>query len=369
MADSSVATGLRVTQWDDKFFTEYLGENRFSRYMGTDENSIIQVKEDLTKKSGDRLNFALLNKLSNNAVTGSGTLEGNEEDMTSRSHLLTVDKRRNAVRVAEMEEQKSAISLRQGARAVLKDWSMEDTRTLVIRALNSFRTGTTIVSWNTGAELEALTDATLDAWLVDNADRVIWGAASTGGAVFATEHNKLDATNDLMTATLLSGAKILAQTAAPRIRPVKTMGDEEWFVAFLHPRQIRSLVLSDTTFQAAQREARDRGKDNPLFRGADYLWNGIIIKEIPELPVVAASAITSGSAAATVCGFLCGAQAVGYGLAKRWKSVEQTFDYGDKQGVAIEGILGVEKLHFGSGSADTDDLKQNGVVSMWTAVA
>ena len=367
MADSIVATGLRVTQWDDKFFTEYLGENRFARYMGTDENSIIQVKEDLTKKSGDRLNFALLNKLSNSAVTGSGTLEGNEEDMTSRSHLLTVDKRRNAVRVAEMEEQKSAISLRQGARAVLKDWSMEDTRTLVIRALNSFRTGTTIVSWNTGAELEALTDATLDAWLVDNADRVIWGSAAAA-TVFATGHAQLDATNDIMKATLLSSAKILAQTATPRIRPVKTMGDEEWFVAFLHPKQVRDLVLSDTTFQAAQREARERSKDNPLFRGADYLWNGIIIKEIPELPVVAASALTSGSSVATVCGYLCGAQALGYGLAKRWKSVEQTFDYGDKQGVAIEGILGVEKLHFGSGSGDTDDLKQNGVVSMWTAV-
>ena len=38
--------------------------------------------------------------------------------MDSRSHYVTVDKRRNAVRVAEIEEQYSAIPLRNAARAV-----------------------------------------------------------------------------------------------------------------------------------------------------------------------------------------------------------------------------------------------------------
>ena len=60
MADSRVASGLTVEQWDDKFFTEYLTENRYSGEMGTDESSIIQVKENLTKKKGDRVNFALV---------------------------------------------------------------------------------------------------------------------------------------------------------------------------------------------------------------------------------------------------------------------------------------------------------------------
>lgn len=39
MADTQTATGLRVQQWDDKFFTEYLNENPFSKYMGTDETA------------------------------------------------------------------------------------------------------------------------------------------------------------------------------------------------------------------------------------------------------------------------------------------------------------------------------------------
>ena len=57
MADSRVSTGLTVEQWDDKYFTEYLTENRFAGEMGTDENSIIQVKENLTKKKGDALSM------------------------------------------------------------------------------------------------------------------------------------------------------------------------------------------------------------------------------------------------------------------------------------------------------------------------
>ena len=122
MADSRVASGLTVEQWDDKFFTEYLTENRYSGEMGTDENSIIQVKENLTKKKGDRVNYALVNKLSQDAITGRDVLEGNEEDMASRSCEVTVNKRRNGVRVAEIDEQYSAIGLREAGRSVLKEW-------------------------------------------------------------------------------------------------------------------------------------------------------------------------------------------------------------------------------------------------------
>ena len=41
MALTTARTGLTPQQWDDKFFMEYVRDNRFKRYMGTDENSII----------------------------------------------------------------------------------------------------------------------------------------------------------------------------------------------------------------------------------------------------------------------------------------------------------------------------------------
>jgi hypothetical protein len=56
--------------------------NDFADLMGEGENAIIQVKENLTKKKGDSVTFALLNRLTANATTGSDVLEGNEEDLT-----------------------------------------------------------------------------------------------------------------------------------------------------------------------------------------------------------------------------------------------------------------------------------------------
>jgi hypothetical protein len=48
---------------------EFFHENPFGRYVGTDDNDIIQVKEDLTKKRGDSLTYALANRLTNAAIT------------------------------------------------------------------------------------------------------------------------------------------------------------------------------------------------------------------------------------------------------------------------------------------------------------
>jgi hypothetical protein len=43
--DTAAATGLTVQQWDDQFFEDSLNANQFFSYMGTDENSLIQLKE------------------------------------------------------------------------------------------------------------------------------------------------------------------------------------------------------------------------------------------------------------------------------------------------------------------------------------
>ena len=90
----------------------------------------------------------------------------------------------------------------------------------------------------------------------------------------------------------------------------------------------------------------------------------MIIKEIEDM-----TSITGvGAASIDVAPFyLCGAQAVGYGVAERWKSAEETFDYGRKKGCAIMEMGGFEKMIFGSGSGDTDDLKDHGMVTGYFA--
>lgn len=358
MTDTTVAEGLRVQQWDSKFFREYVQANRFAKYMGTDENSLIQVKKDLKKKKGDSITFALVNRLQGGGVTGSGTLEGNEEDLDTRSHRLFVDKLRNGVRVSEMEEQKSALGLRNAGKATLKTWIMEKTRDNIIDALGSIHTGSAQVLYGSASEAQK------DAWLVDNADRVIFGDALGNGGY--TDHSAdLATVTAAMTLTpdLIELAKRVALTADPKIKPIMTKGDEQWYVMFAHPYQMRDLK-SDSEFRQTNRDARERSKSNPLFTDSDYLWDGVIIREIADMNILTGVGASSANLAPA---FLCGAQAVGIGWAKTTTSKEEEFDYGDKHGVAIEEIRGIEKLHFGSGSTDTADVKQNGVVTVYTS--
>lgn len=356
MTDTTPATGLVVQQWEDKFFQEYLHDGGFKALMGTDENAVIQVKEDLTKKSGDSITIALVNRLNNAAVTGTSTLEGNEEDMASRSMRIYVDKRRNAVRIAEMSEQKSAISLRNAARATLLDWAMEDTRDLVILALGSLN-GTAFVD---------RTAAIADAWLVDNADRVVFGAASAGFTDMSADLALLDTTADLFNATALDAMVLKAKTCSPKIRPMRDPGNgKRYYVAFANPHAFKNLRDSlDTEVLASTVVQMEASK---LFEGGDIFWNGVIVKETDNLPIY--ENLGNGGTTEVTPVYLCGAQALAVAYAKRWKTVTEQFDYEDKYGVAIEGIYGVRKIIFGTGAGDTDDLRDHGVVTGFFATS
>lgn len=357
MADTIVASGLTVQQWDDKFFTEYLTENRFEGEMGTAENDIIQVKETLGKKPGDRINFALVNKLTQDAVTGSSVMEGNEERMDTRSFPLTVDKRRNAVRVAEIDEQYSAISLREAARSSLKNWALQDTERLVIHALGSIN----------GVQYASASEAQKDTWLTDNRDRVYFASGYAG-----TDHSaglaELDTTADLLTPDDITKMKQRAYvTASPKIRPTRVESNgKHFYVAYAHPLAFADLA-NNADMKQAQREVSVQMENNRLFQGGDLLWNGVIIKETPEMYPLQTFTGTGASSATTVPVYLAGAQAVAAAYARRWKSTTEEFDYGDKHGVEISAIYGIGKMRFGSGIADTANSKDAGLVTGYFA--
>lgn len=356
MADTSAATGLTVQQWDDKFYVEYIQNHPFRSYMGSDENSIFQIKEDLTAKKGKYVTFSLLNRLTGDGVTGSQTLEGNEEDLNSRSFRVEVNKRRNAVVVPEIEEQYSAIGLRDAAKPVLKTWAEEKDINRVYEALYSIN----------GTAYASASEADKDAWLVDNADRVLFGALKSNASSLdhSTSLANIDNTDDKLTPNALSLMKRIAFSATPKIRPIRlAKQNKRWLIAFAHPLCFRDLK-NHATMTQAQREVTITEQNNILFQGGDVEWDGIIVHECDGMPTLSAV----GNGGINVGGvFLCGAQALGLAVAKRWVSKEQTRDYGDKPGVAIECIDGLKKMLFGSGSADTDDLKQHGIVTGYFA--
>lgn len=348
MTLSTVATANTVKQWDADFYREYIRANRFARYQGTDANAVIQLKEQLTKKPGDALTISLVKALSGAGVSGNTLLEGSEESISNYGQQISIAAYRNGVAMTEWEEQKTAMGLRAAAKPLLKDWAMELNRDKVIAALGSIQAtaGGTITAYGSASEADK------DAFLAANADRVLFGAAV--GNNVANDHSAclitLDNTADKLTRAVVSLAKRRAKTASPIIRPVRVNDDEEWYVMFAGSLAFRDLKADMATVHA---DARERGKGNPLFTDGDLVWDGVIIREVPEIGVVSNGTINCSQS------FLCGAQAVGHVIGKRWASKTEERDYGFVNGVAIEGYFGTEKLFYNG--------VQHGVHTVWTA--
>jgi hypothetical protein len=366
MAETRAATGLTVEQWDSDYFAEYFQANMFAPYMGEGESAIIQINEQLSRQRGDRFTFALVNRLTNAATLGNNTLEGNEEDLSSRSYEQVVDLRRHGVVVPKMERQRSAIDLREAARAQLRTWSMEDLRDSVIAAMYSID----------GVPFGLTSAAQRNTWVTNNAARVLFGnSAANYSTTFATAMGTLDNTNDRATANVLSLAKrralspsIAGFTTVPKIRPIEVSGGKRVLVAFVSPLVFRDLAVS---LQAVNRDAWDRGRENPIFTGADLYYEGVVIKEVDDMPVLPANATINGIAVGNTVQaspiFLCGAQAVACAYAQRSRTVTEDFDYQAKAGVAVEEIRGIGKMRFGTGAGDTDVPVDYGVFTSWVA--
>lgn len=363
MAQSYAVSGLTPQQWDDNFFRDYVRMSRYKRYFGTDEAAIFQLKENLTNKRGDSVTFALVNELTGTGVTGNNTLKGNEERLGSRSQKLSVNVLRHAVAVDDWDEQKSVIDLRDAARVQLQQWAMKKLRDDCTTALGEID----------GTAYSASTAGARNSWWANNSDRVVCGTVSANyvGSVFATDIAKIGS-GEILSPTALSLMKRKAQAASPKIKPVyvKEM-DQEWYVVFIPSRAWRDLTENSPTsnlLTLANRDARVRGVDNPLFTGDSLVWDGMILREIPEISPLTDISGSGGVSVSPV--YLCGAQAVGVAWAQRTKSTTDTDDYGFLHGVGVQEMRAVKKLRFGSDpSVDTTTPKDHGIVTGFFAAA
>ena len=328
MAFTTVAAANVEEVWDNNFFASYVRSNRFKRYMGTTENSVIQVKEDLTKKAGDGITIPLVTELSGAGQTGNGLLEGNEEALGNYGYKISVSTLRHAVAVTDNDQQFTGISLRDAGKEMLRLWAMAKLRNDIVAALGSI----------SGQAYGSANAATRNAWLVANADRVMFGDGTVGGyTTHATDVGLVTASMKL-TKEVVSKAKARAEQATPKIRPVVVGEDSENFIMFTDARAFRDLK---TDLATSLQNAQERGDDNPLFQDGDLMWDGVVIRKIQEIASLGAVGATS---AAVSPYYLCGAQALGVAWAQKTKSTTDTRDYGFVKGVGIHEMRGVNKL-------------------------
>ena len=365
MAQTELNSAHRVQKWNADFFAEYVRDTRFRPFMGraTGNGAMMPIitKYDL-EAGGKTVNVPLITRLKSGGVQGTSRLIGNEEALGNYNQAITVNWNRNGVVVTKPDEAWTEMDLRNAAKMMLRTWASEGLRDDIIVAMMAFANS----SWLKGkladstssaalSPLEAynaLSEATKDAWLAANTDRFLFGAAVSNHS--ANDHSaalaNVDTTNDRGSAANLSLAKSVALEAGRttlvtgrNIRPFKTddSAGQEYFVMFVGSRTFRD-IKRDTTIAAANRDARPREVgSNPIFQDGDLIWDGIIIREVPEIPVLASVGASSSDVQPA---FLCGAQAVSVAWGQEPTSrIKKEDDYGFEYGVAIEECRGVAK--------------------------
>jgi Protein of unknown function (DUF4043) len=362
MALSTTQTNNKLIVFRKQIFREYVRENLFSPYMGTDSTSIIRVIPDLDKggkNGGEQINVPLLTRLNAPGVAV-GPLVGNEEQLNNYGFRMWIDWARNAVVINNAEEQKSSIDLFAEAKPSLVDWGKEKQRDEICDGLYALPStsapvglGTTAGQRVNGILFDAATAAQRNAWLTQNGDRVLIGSSNTANLVAG---NFASSMANITSAMTLSGALInrmkrSAKKANPRIRPFKLKENgTEWFVLFVGQEQFRD-AQNDSSILTANQQSRDRENKgylkNPIFVDGDLLYNGVIIREIPELSLrIPATYTTAGSAGIQVApAFLCGQTAMGWCWGKMpTPTFRKEDDYQFLRGAGIKMAYGIGKI-------------------------
>lgn len=365
MTGTAIAPGNKTTRFQNEVRKEYVRKGRFGPFTGNTPNSIFQVNRDLKKTS-----IALVGKLSGQGVSGSSQLTGNEEELSNYDFVTQPKYYRNGVLIDQEERELSEFDIFMEARPALMDWAMELKRDQMIQSLLAIQAGGTYYNYGgsvgaTGAT--AASAANMDTWQAANTDRILYGAAKANltSGDHTTSLATIDTTNDKIDADMLTLMKRMAEQANPLIRPITVNEDEPVYVVFVGSYSFRDLK-ADTTIAQANREARPRNvEQNPIFTGGDLFYDGLIIKKIPEIDTfidgttgafggvwganaTGDSLATAGNSSSRVApAFLCGGQAVAFGLGRMpsFKRRKED-DYEHLAGVGVSFKHDVKKVFY-----------------------
>ena len=160
MAYTEILTthGLTEEIWDNQIFSEYIGMLWWNNIMGTSINSVIQVKDDLTKKAGDAITIGLRGQMQGGHITGNAKAIGNEGKVDFYFQRITIDNDRVVIKIENvpMTQKRVGFDVLTQARQALEDkakLALEDAITTALvdvtaRVRGRYLYGSTDGNWN-----------------------------------------------------------------------------------------------------------------------------------------------------------------------------------------------------------------------------
>ena len=307
-ADATTAqTWLKKWWMEPETMSYFYGQGLVS----TSKTSCIVEFMDLEQGQGYQHSFFQVRELSGSGITGDNTLEGQEEAPNVYDDAITLQQYRHAVRtygrLSDQYPSQKESDVRKDIAELLKRWKAAKIDQLIFDAF-----GTAIT-------------------------KAIYGGDATTTATIES--------GDYFTTNLISKCKAYAIKATPKIMPLIVKGKSYWIMV-ISPDQAFDLKTRDSAWAQAQREAQLRSPENPIFTGAEGIWDNVIIHVHERVAIATTWGSTSDLDGATALFMGQQSGALAYSRRRTW--VEKEFDYGNKIGFAIGCILGVTKAVFNS---------------------
>lgn len=344
MAASSVNTNSILKKYEGQYFKEFVRESGYKPYMGTGPLNPFVVKNQLID-GGQVINIPLVTSLSG-AGTGTGTLVGNEEALGNYSYDIKPYWHRHAVQVTKDQAQISSFDIKSAARDMLMVWDVDQMRDGITNALSAVAEASGSYDGAAGhakqVYLSEATTAQKNTWCAANSTRLLFGASESNyNATWATALANVGSGDELGLAEveLMKRKARVRAAGAPGLRPIRVNGGREYFVMFTGSLNFAKLKADMRTANLDGRP-RDPGS-NPVFQDGDLEWDGVIIREIPEIATGTAAGLSADQEPA----YLCGAQALGIAWGQKPRATERREDdYGVLYGKGTESLWAAEKL-------------------------
>lgn len=334
-AKKAWSTGLAVDQVKKAYFEK--------KFVGTDENSIIQRKTELESDAGDRVSFDLSVQLRGEATEGDARLEGKEENQKYYTDEVVIDQVRHAVSAGgAMTRKRTNLNLRGNARRLLSDyWARFNDEMMFI-----YLSGARGINKDFLFSLDWAGRASNPLQAPDTG-HLLYGGAATSKATLTA--------NDKMTRAVIEKAQVKAtmlQAQDPEnanMVPVSIDGEEHYCIV-MNPFQAHDLrTASGSEWLDVQKAAAAaEGKANPIFKGGLGMIKNVVLHEhrnsIRFSDYGAGSNVNAGRA--LFLGRQAGVVAYGTSGGMRWDWKEETKDYGNEPTVASGAIFGFKKARF-----------------------
>lgn len=337
--------------WSTRLFMQAENRTFWHKFEGGEGGSTpIVRKDDLEVGGRDTIKLDIALALSAAGLTGdTGTylLEGNEEEMKFRQITVTIDSLQHAVRWTKLAKILFNHDVRGVGEALLRKHlagRLDD------QVFNEFSggTGATLTEANLPTTMKWFAGSATSAATVDNTD--------------AAGRLKLNDISDIKAYAVTNN----------KIEPLE-LGDsdvgEEMYGMVIHPYAALALK-KDSQWQQAQRDAKERGAANPLFKGSVGVWDNVALYISPRVRT-ANDGVGSIAVARNV---FFGAQALARAYASYPEWTEQVFSYGQEAGIGYMAVLGKRLITFDlnaveTGGTTTDDTAIGAMLLYSAAVA